>query len=178
MLWILVVFILAALLIASSIYRNLTLEAKDHLSKTVSIVGGGVTAVSLLLTAYTYLDSASRQRELAAYSVYQKHQELSISNTKFIGISELSLKEPPTKDSPIEERREYETYKWYVGHALFSFESILQVFPEDEGWKGTFRGFFCDHEKYLNSKEFDPIRFSTEVQNLIKETFKKGCKKS
>lgn len=176
MLWILIVFIIALVFIALSIYRNFSLEDKDHLSKTISIVGGGVTAGSLLLTAYTYFDSASRQREISAYSIYQEHQKLSIANPKFLGPSELAQKEPPPKDSSYEEKLEYEKYQWYVGHALFSFESILQVFPDDQEWKRTFTGFICAHKKYLNSKEFDALRYTKEVQDLIKDAFNEECK--
>lgn len=175
MLGILIVFIIALVFIALFVYRKFSLEEKDHLAKTISIVGGGVTAVSLLLTAYTYYDSASRQRELSAYSIYQEHQKLSIANPKFLGSSELAQKEPPNPHSSDQEKREYEGYQWYVGHALFSFESILQVFPDDQGWKRTFTGFICAHKKYLSSEEFDAQRYTKEVQDLIKDAFKKEC---
>lgn len=105
--------------------------------------------------------------------------KLSINNKELIGTSKLAQIDPPAKTSPLEERNEYERYKWYVGHALLSFESILETSPDDGAWKGTFTGFICDHKKYLRSDEFKAERiaerYTEEIQRLLKDTLEKKC---
>src|SRR5688572_5191933 len=99
------------------------------------IVGAIATAVSLAWGSYTYYDSVKLQRELSANSHYQEHMLLSMTYPMFSN-GKLAPQYPPA-DS-IRKTEEYERYRWYVGHALLSFESILAAQPNDKEWRNTF----------------------------------------
>jgi len=71
----------------------------------------------------------------------------------FIGTSNLAQQEPPTNNSPFPERQKYEPYQWYVGHALFSFESIVAV-SDDKEWKNTFAGLFVTTKNISEAGSF------------------------
>lgn len=174
-LWILLIINILASLFAAAYCVHKTVVDKKGLSETVTIVGGAVGALSLLWAAFTYYDSAHRQKEIWAMSIYQEHTKLTIDhdNLKFITNGEFAKKDPPP---PLPDDPEYERYEWYVGNALFSFESILDVTSGgDDGWNRTFIGFIKDHKKYIESKRFDCKRYNMRLQQLITETTTRNC---
>jgi hypothetical protein len=77
---------------------------------------------------------------------------------------------PPTKNDSSNYIKDYEKYRWYVGHAVYSFEAIFDVLPNDEEWKLTAKAFIEDHKAYINSDSFPCYRYSGEIQLLVKET--------
>lgn len=178
-----VVFLVLGLISAPFIYFYMPLEKKEELSKTISILGGLIAALSLFWAAYTYSDNTRRQREaavagerlqreLAASSLYREHMKISLENGDLLGSSEIARNGPPAKESPIENHVKFERYQWYVGHALLSFESIFEMFPNDPAWKDTFEGFVCDHKRYLSSTAFQIERYPT-LQKTLTETLEK-----
>jgi hypothetical protein len=189
MMWIIIIGLGLGLISAPFIYLYVSLEKKEQLAKTISIVGGFIAALSLFWAAYTYSDSAQRQiqlaeasaklqRELAASSLYREHMTRSMDNP---GLANAELaRKPPTKDGSDEERADaakekYEKYRWYVGHALYSFESILAV-DDDPEWKITFRQFIKDHGDYIGS-DFPCNRYDKKLNDLIKDVLNKDCTK-
>jgi hypothetical protein len=136
---------------------------------------GFATAFSLLWAAYTYYASENLQRELSAYSAYQDHMKTSMDHPEW-AVGEFAPK-PPAQDSAVEDKKKYEQYQWYVGHALYSFESILQALPNDEDWKKTFRGFIDDHKEYIGSEHFPCDRYSDDLLLLVKERTGRDCRK-
>lgn len=82
---------------------------------------------------------------------------------------------PPGPDSSNTEKERYEQYQWYVGHALYSFESILEILPYDDGWQDTFKGFITEHKEYIGSNNFPCRRYSSRLQQLVKEQLGRDC---
>jgi hypothetical protein len=174
--WIVMLVILGAVILSAFLIRRLVPEKRlGAWANVTSIVGGIATAISLLWAAYTYYASANLQRELSAYSAYQDHMKISIEKPEFAN-AQLAPK-PPKEDSSDEEKKKYEQYQWYVGHALYSFESILEALPDDKGWQDTFKGFIEDHKEYIGSNNFPCTRYSERLQQLVKEQIGRDCSK-
>jgi len=176
-LWIVVTIVFIVVLLAILVQKKASPTYRNELENAITMAGGIIAAFSFLWAAYTYNESARLQKELSAYNIYNEHQKISIENPKFLGPSELAQMSPPMQNSSDELKRDYEAYQWYVGHGLFSFESILAALPGDEGWERTFKGFMESHNKYLGSKEFDCDRYSKSVQDLLKKTVVGSCVK-
>lgn len=168
MLWIKLILILVLISIFTYLVHN-NVTDKDEWSKTVTIVGAAVGALSLLWAAFTYYDSAHRAKELSAIGIYQEHVKTTIdpNNRDFLLGGKFAGMDP---EAISEGDIEYERYEWYVGHALFSFEAILEVASEDYGWNKTITGFIRGHRKYMASGRFPRERYNAKLQNLVKNT--------
>jgi heme/copper-type cytochrome/quinol oxidase subunit 2 len=170
---IILIIILALFVFAFFVHKNV--EDKDGLSKTITIVGGVFAALSLFWAAFTYYDGALRQKELSAMGGYQEHMKMTIDplNSEFLIGGTYAEKNPETIS---EGDIGYMRYEWYVGHALSSFEAILDVTSgRDEGWNRTFAGFIKGHKKYIESSKFPCNRYNAELQNLVKTTLGRDC---
>ena len=147
-------------------------EKLESLSQITSIIGGVVTAISLIWAAFTFYKGAQLQRELAAYNIYQEHLKLSID---YPDLANPKLSPNPPKDGDSMKIKKYEKYRWYVGYAIFSFETILDVFPDDKEWKRTASAFIIDHQDYICSDSFPCNRYTKNIQELVKNSLGKDC---
>jgi hypothetical protein len=185
LMWTATIIILALLIVgggavsATLMKRDTTFVPESHLSawaNLTTIVGGVAAAVSLLWAAHTYYESALLQRELSAASIYQESMQLSIAQAELANQEAATTiiqkqKDYKARNQPVPEvdRTEFEKYRWYVGHGLYSLEMIFQALPEDPSWKEAARGFMCSHRAYLNSDWFDRGRYSDAVITLVDE---------
>ena len=169
------ILILAVVFTSAALIKRFVPEGRlGAWSDVTSIVGGIATAISLLWAAYTYYDGAQLQKELAASSIYQEHMKLSIENPEFAD-GKLAPK-PPAVNGSMEDKKKYEQYRWYIGHALYSFESILDVLPKDKGWKLTAEKFIQDHSEYMRDS-FPCNRYSDPIKELVKNAIGRDCSK-
>ena len=102
----------------------------DAWVKVTTVLGAVITGFSLLWAAYTYYKGEILQREVSAYGIYEESMRLSIEHPDFAN-PRLAPKAPGT-DTSAAERMRYEQYRWYVGQALYGFELILEVYPDDD----------------------------------------------
>jgi hypothetical protein len=161
------VSVAAAKLIPRS-FPNKKLEAFAALAGVVGLV---LTAFSAFWGAYTYYQSDQLQKRLAASSIYQDHMKISMdpTNKDLLGTGKYARTGPPADNSPDDLKNEYERYQWYVGHSLFSFESILEADPDDGAWKNTMWAFIDDHKVYIGSAHFSCEHHAQNVKQLIKQ---------
>lgn len=171
-----IITIVALVTVVFGVLVKVLLKSKlEDWARVGTIIAGLATAVALPWAAYTFDQSARLQRELAAASLYQEHMKLSMEKPELAN-AKLAPKQP-NEDSPNTDREKYEEYQWYVGHALYSFESILEALPNDEGWKSTFKAFIEDHKEYIGSNDFPCTRYSYRLQQLVKEQIGRDCSK-
>ena len=182
--WIVVLALIVAFALGVVIYFKLSSVKKDHLAKTVSILGGFTAAVSLFWAAYTFYASAELQRELAASALYREHMTKSLEHPELadgeIAPIAPDMILPETNDAgqsqTIEQKKAYEQYRWYVGHALYSFETMLEIVADDPAWEATFKDFIKDHGEYIR-RDFPCERYSDKLNALISEVLQKQCTK-
>ncbi len=175
MMWLMMIIILGVVFGSTFLIKRLVPEGKlGAWANVASIVGGIATAISLLWASYTFFESARFQRELSAYSIYQEHMKISMEKPYFAN-AELTPK-PPNENSSKEDKEKYEAYQWYVGHALYSFESILAALPNDAEWEKTFAAFIKDHKEYIGS-DFPCDRYEKSIERLMEKNLGKGCLK-
>jgi len=171
--WLIMLIILAVIFISGVLIKRIIPENKlDAWANVSSIVGGIATAISLLWAAYTFYEGAKIQKELAASSIYQEHMKLSIENPDFANGS-LAPK-PPGIGGSVADKMRYEKYRWYIGHALYSFESIFDVMPGDENWDSTAVQFIKGHSEYIRDS-FPCNRYTDRIQQLVKEAIGRDC---
>jgi hypothetical protein len=189
MLWIVILIVLGVVVTAGFLLKIFVPEEKwGAFANLTSILSGIVTALSIFIAAFTYYDSATLQKtlandsarlqkELAASSLYQEHMKISIEHPDLAN-AELAPKQPTGHGSEKKkistEKANYEKYRWYVGHALYSFESILEISPDDPAWKRTFEKFIQDHGEYIRS-DFPCNRYSEKLNALVKDAIGKEC---
>ena len=175
MMWLMMIIILGVVFGSTFLIKRLVPEGKlGAWANVASIVGGIATAISLLWASYTFFESARFQRELSAYSIYQEHMKISMEKPYFAN-AELTPK-PPNENSSKEDKEKYEAYQWYVGHALYSFESILAALPNDAEWEKTFAAFIKDHKEYIGS-DFPCDRYEKSIERLMEKNLGKSCLK-
>lgn len=161
------VSVVAAIVIPRS-FPNKKLEAFAALA---GVVGLALTAFSAFWGAYTYYQSDQLQKRLAASNIYQDHMKISMdpANKELLGSGKYARNGPPADNSPDDFKNEYERYQWYIGHSLFSFESILEADPDDSAWQKTMWDFINDHRVYIGSAHFPCERHTQNVKQLIKQ---------
>jgi cbb3-type cytochrome oxidase subunit 3 len=139
-----------------------------------TIAGNCATAGALLWAAYTFYESSRIQRELKSTDLYQEHLKLTaenplLFNRTFSRQNEIERKEQEGSIS-LDELKEMEkdktSYQWYVAHALYSFEMILETTPEDEEWKHVAKDFIQSQRNYIGSDQF-PCNFQTPPNYVV-----------
>jgi len=182
--WLVIVVSAVALIVGPLVHFKLSDTQKVELAKTISILGGLSTAITLFWAAYTFSANAELTRELAAAALYREHMTKSLENPK-LAQAEIAPKPPnrnilitgdPSANSKyVDERADFEKYQWYVGHALYSFETMLEIVDDDPGWTKTFMAFVCDHRAYISSGEFPRDHYSQKLNELITATIPAKC---
>ena len=184
--WWIVSGLVATLIAGALIHFVLPAPRKEELAKTVSILGGLIAALSLFWAAYTFSADVQLQRELAAASLYREHMQTSLQNANLANAGIAPTR--PTKSNPanndanaqlqyVKDIEQYEKYQWYVGHALYSFETMIEIVDKDPGWTNTFKDFICAHEKYIRSGDFPRDHYSDNLNALINQTSAEECLK-
>jgi hypothetical protein len=121
-----------------------------------TILSGIGVVFSFVWAAYNVDQGERLDRELAALNLYQEHMKLSMDNA--FSKSEFAPPLPECDDSP-ETKKAFNKYRWYVGHAMFSFESIVSVSKGDTAWNSAISCFICGHKRYILSKYFPADRY-------------------
>lgn len=174
--WLLMILVVIGVsIITFLIYKKLTLEKKEELVKTVSIVGFIITSVSVVGGVYVYYENITRQNSVSAYGIYQEIIKMNMEDryTDFLGSGKFPKYSVQDIQSLSEEdKKKYEKYQWFVGSNLYQYESIFAL--EDPDWEETVKGFIKTHKTYISNNGKDsPYRFpcerySRKIQDLIK----------
>jgi hypothetical protein len=134
------------------------LQTWVHVASIAASLAG---AVSLIWAAATFYESSRLQRELTAANIYREHLELSLSNPTLANL-ELT-------GGMLTDREHLEKYEWYVGHALFSFETILEAKPKDQEWRDVGIELVRDHESYIKSGRLRCTHYTKQVRRLLND---------
>lgn len=176
----------------------------DKWAKVSGIAGGLVAALSLLFTAYTFHTTSEKQKKtaedtsavqkelaqensriqrvLAAAGIYQEHMKMSIAHPG-LADGRIAPKNPgidfcPKTMEDVQRMNDYEKYRWYVGHALYSFETILEV-EDDPEWGSVAEAFIRDHHTYIETygppEGFPCWRYTKKLQERLTKIFGRTC---
>jgi hypothetical protein len=156
----------------------------DRWKNITGILGTLVAAIALLWAAFTYFGNSRVQKTLSAANIYQEHMKMSIAHPG-LADGRIAPKNPgedfcPSTVEDVQKMNDYEKYRWFVGHALYSFETILEV-EDDPAWNSTVDAFIRDHHTYIgsyddNHKGFPCWRYSDKLQKRLNKIFiEKTC---
>jgi hypothetical protein len=155
---------IAVLVSALIVKRIVPTTELGNWAHVATIIAGLATAIALPWAAYTFDESSRLQRELTAANLYQEHMKISVERPELANRRLMQGSQ---------EEKDNERYMWYVGHALYSFETILEALPGDAAWEATAQAFIEDHRNYIGDSNFACKRYTQRIRLLVNKTLKR-----
>jgi hypothetical protein len=126
----------------------------------VQMLGFFIPSIALGVATWQVWVSRKSQREATAAGLYSTYIQMAIEYPKFASGEAWRNQEPVGEESR-------ESYEWYVGLMLHSFEQILLFSAKDDAWKRAIQCQLELHTEYLLSGNVDRTQYSNELQNLM-----------
>jgi type II secretory pathway pseudopilin PulG len=161
-----VIIIIVGVLVSALLIRSCVSSEKLQIwANVATIIAGFATAISLPWAAYTFFESSRLQRELTAINLYREHLQMSVEKPELA-----NRKLAPEEGSAKEIKKDQEMYLWYVGHGLYSLETVVEASPDDEEWKAVAQDFIKTHEEYIGNGNFPCNAYTRRIRLLVNET--------
>lgn len=163
------IIIMVGVLVSALLIRRCVPKDKLQMwANVATIVAGFATAISLPWAAYTFFESSRLQRELTATNLYREHLQMSVEKP------ELANRQLAPEEGSVKEiKKDQEMYLWYVGHGLYSLETVVEASPNDEEWKVVAQDFIKTHEKYIGSDDFPCNAYTRRIRLLVNKTLER-----
>ena len=135
----------------------MTDEKLKRLTQLAAVLGGIVTAASMIFGVMTYRRGVHEQRQVLAVGILQEYLKLSVDRP------ELASRTP---DQPVDAK-----YIWFATHALFTAETLWTLVGRDEKWENTIEFVLRNHRDYLRQGAVGCEAYQTGFVEYLKGQF-------